>query len=195
MKAQVTTAAEAAARKRVHYRIGIDIGRVIIGPTVEGVEDTRFIGTSLEDAIETPPAPSAFDVICDLTRQTSGNVWLLSTAGPSVQKKTHEWFGYHGFYDATGLRKNRLYFVREWSEKAEVARELKLDVFIDDRLDALESMAGIVERRILFGETPKGGKVACDEEGKPTRLPAGIVWAKTWEAVRALLLDDEDDDS
>ena len=39
------------------HRIGIDIGRVIIGPVLNGREDTSFLGSRLEDALHTPPAP------------------------------------------------------------------------------------------------------------------------------------------
>ena len=57
--------------------LGIDIGRVIIGPG-EGPDDTSFIGGSLEDALRTPPMDGAFDAIQQLVNTFDRRVWLVS---------------------------------------------------------------------------------------------------------------------
>ena len=49
--------------------IGIDIGRVIIGPTIDGVEDTAFIGRTVQEAMQSPPAPGAFSAVGELMSQ------------------------------------------------------------------------------------------------------------------------------
>jgi hypothetical protein len=53
-------------------RIGIDIGRVIIGPVVNGKADTSFLGSRLEDALRTPPAEGAIEGVADLVERTDG---------------------------------------------------------------------------------------------------------------------------
>ena len=133
-------------------RIGIDIGRVIIGPQLGGVADTSFLGSQLKDALRTPPAEGSFDVIAGLVARTEGQVWLVSKCGPNVQKKTVAWLEHHQFWARTGMDPGHLRFCLHRPEKALHARELALSVMIDDRLDVLEHLRGIVPDLLLFGE-------------------------------------------
>lgn len=133
-------------------RIGIDIGRVLIAPTVDGREDTSFLGRTYDEAMTTPPAPSSFDVVRDLVERTGGAVWLVSKAGPSVQRKTVGWLAHHGFHEATGLPPDKVRFCRKRHEKAGHCEELGLTHFLDDRRDVLGHLAGLVPHRLLFGE-------------------------------------------
>lgn len=151
-------------------RLGIDIGRVIIGPRVDGVEDTRFIGRTLDEAIHTPPAEGAFESIQELVETFRGQVWLVSKAGPSVQRKTRHWLEHHHFYEATGLRREHLVFCLKRHEKVGICRKLRIDHFIDDRADVLEPMEKTVRHRLLFGE----------QKGRPSR---GLVPVADWDTV------------
>lgn len=132
--------------------IGIDIGRVIIGPTIDGVEDTVFIGRTVQEAMQSPPAPGAFAAVGELMRRFDGRVWLVSKCGPSVERKTLLWLDHWRFHEQTGLPKSHVRFCRERREKAEHARELGLTHFIDDRLDVLEPMRELVPHLLAFGE-------------------------------------------
>jgi hypothetical protein len=78
-------------------RIGIDIGRVIIGPVIGGRADTSFLGSSLRDALRSPPAPGAIEGVADLVARTGGQAWLVSKCGPGVQAKTRAWLDHHEF--------------------------------------------------------------------------------------------------
>ncbi|HEY8376836.1 MAG TPA: hypothetical protein VIK91_10120 [Nannocystis sp.] len=133
-------------------RIGIDIGRVIIGPVRGGVADTSFLGSSLQDALRTPPAPGAFAVIADLVARTGGAVWLISKCGPNVQAKTRAWLDHHRFWARTGMDRSHLRFCLKRPEKAIHAQNLRLTAMIDDRVDVLVHLEGIVGERLLFGE-------------------------------------------
>lgn len=133
-------------------RIGIDIGRVIIGPSIGGVADTRFLGSRLEDALHTPAAPDSFEVIAKLVQQNAGQVWLISKCGPGVQAKTRAWLNHHQFWERTGMPKEHLRFCLHRPEKADHARELRLDRMIDDRVDVLAHLRGLVPELWLFGE-------------------------------------------
>lgn len=155
-------------------RIGIDIGRVIIGPSVGGVADTRFLGHRLEDALHTPAAPGSFETIARLVAKNPGQVWLISKCGPSVQQKTRAWLQHHRFWQRTGVPPSHLRFCLKRPEKADHARELRLDVMIDDRRDVLQVMRGLVPRLLLFGE----------QESPP---PAWTEHAADWPAVAGLL--------
>jgi hypothetical protein len=152
-------------------KIGIDFGRVIVGPTIDGKDDTSFIGTQLAEALTTPAAPDAFDVVRELWELTQGNVWIVSKAGPSVQRKSRAWLHHLDFFAVTGMPEEHLRFCLHRHEKALHARELGLTHFIDDRTDVLAHLDGIVPHRLLFGE-----------QTEPA--PPDLEWVKTWQDVR-----------
>lgn len=134
------------------HRIGIDIGRVIIGPVIDGREDTSFLGKRLEDALHTPPAPGALAGVADLVARTGGSAWLISKCGPGVQAKTRAWLDHHKFWRVTGMDRSHLRFCLKRPDKALHARQLRLTAMIDDRVDVLAHLEGIVRERLLFGE-------------------------------------------
>ncbi|MEZ5510508.1 MAG: hypothetical protein R3F47_11495, partial [Gammaproteobacteria bacterium] len=84
-------------KRRSLPKIGIDIGRVIIGPVIGGKADTSFLGGTLEKALETPPSAYAFDSIAKLVDLFDGNAWLVSKCGPNVQQKTKAWLRHWNF--------------------------------------------------------------------------------------------------
>lgn len=132
-------------------KLGIDIGRVIIGPTVEGRADTRFLGTTLQQAVLTPPAPGAIQTITALVGRLD-HVCLISKCGESVERKSRAWLQHHRFYARTGVRPEDVHFCRKRPDKAPIAARIGLDAFIDDRVDVLRPMRGIVAGLYLFGE-------------------------------------------
>ncbi len=134
------------------HRIGIDIGRVIIGPVLDGREDTSFLGKRLEDALHTPPAPGAIEGVADLVERTAGNAWLISKCGPGVQAKTRAWLDHNKFWRLTGMDRSHLRFCLKRPDKALHARQLRLTAMIDDRVDVLVHLEHIVRARLLFGE-------------------------------------------
>lgn len=138
--------------KQDNLRIGIDIGRVLIGPVVGGRADTSFLGSSLEQAVRTPPAPGAFALVHDLWERTRGQVWLVSKCGPGVQAKTLAWLEHQGFHARTGMERSHVRFCRKRPDKAQHAHELGLDCFLDDRVDVLRHLRPVVGQLLLFGE-------------------------------------------
>lgn len=153
------------------HRIGIDIGRVIIGPVLNGRADTSFLGARLADALHTPPAPGAFAGVAELVARTDGQAWLVSKCGPGVQAKTRAWLDHHEFWARTGMDRRHLRFCLKRPEKALHARELGLTAMIDDRVDVLVHLEGIVRERLLFGE-----------QDRPA--PAWATAVRDWAAVR-----------
>jgi hypothetical protein len=129
----------AAAQDGGMHRIGIDIGRVIIGPVVHGKADTSFLGSRLEDALRTPPAEGAIAGVADLVARTDGAAWLVSKCGPGVQAKTRAWLDHHAFWRRTGMDRSHLRFCLKRPEKAVHARQLRLTAMIDDRVDVLSA--------------------------------------------------------
>ena len=149
--------------------LGIDIGRVIITPDGGGKGDTSFIGGSIEDALATPPYDGMFDVVPELVRRFGGRVWLVSKARQRVQEKTRLWLSHHHFFERTGIAADHLRFCLERPQKAEHCRELGITHFIDDRLDVLGHLHGVVGFRFLFGP-----------QNPTIDVPNAIVPIRTW---------------
>ncbi|MDH5179593.1 MAG: hypothetical protein OEZ39_17040 [Gammaproteobacteria bacterium] len=140
---------------QTQQRIGIDIGKVIMSPVAGGKSDTTFLSGDLKQAMATPPSPGAFEGVARLV-ETFGrqNVWLVSKAGPGVQRKTWFWLEHHDFYARTGLKPAHVRFCLRRDEKAGHCEALGINYFIDDRLDVLDYIKHCVEHRYLFGEQP-----------------------------------------
>ncbi|MCG8610656.1 MAG: hypothetical protein MI864_08985 [Pseudomonadales bacterium] len=159
-------------KKQISPRLGIDIGRVIIGPVVDGVADTSFLGNTLEKAMLTTPSPRAFESIACLVALFEGNAWLVSKCGPGVQQKTKAWLRHWRFHEHTGVPESHVRFCRERAHKAHHCKQLKITHFIDDRMDVLTHLRGLVPHLYLFGEQPK-----------LRSIPDWLVHTKDWPAV------------
>ena len=150
-------------------KLGIDIGRVLISPeSGNGRNDTSFIGGSIEDALNTPPYPGMFDVVPALVKLFQGQVWLVSKAGPRVQEKSRLWLERHRFFERTGIPSQNLRFCLQRPQKADHCQELGITHFIDDRVDVLNHLSGIVPHRFLFGPQ------------KSSNHPAGLAHVPDW---------------
>jgi hypothetical protein len=150
--------------------LGVDIGRVIIhgdGP------DTSFVGGSDEEALRAPAMDGAFEAIARLTQRFSGRVHLVSKCGSRVQAKTRAWLARHRFFEATGISPAHLHFCRDRKEKAPICAALGVGFFVDDRVDVLSCMAGVVRHRFLFGASS---------------APVGVVPVPTWAAAEQAIL-------
>jgi hypothetical protein len=154
--------------------LGLDFGRVIMSPPAgtEG-EDSRFLVSPEDEALEIPPPPEAFGVIAELVRHFRGRVWVVSKAGPRIQSLTRRWLARHRFFEATGMDEAALRFVRERSEKHLHAVKLGLTHFVDDRVDVLAALT-TVPNRYLFGPN--------------AQVPAWATHVPDWAAVREAIL-------
>ena len=121
-------------------KIGIDLGNVIIGG---GGEDTQFF---TDQYLSTPEVEGSWQSLNALKKEHE--LYIISKCGPAVEEKSLRWLDANGFY--LPLKPHRINFVRKRHLKAPMAQALELDIFIDDRLDIIESMEGIVKYPILF---------------------------------------------
>lgn len=159
--------------ERGTLRVGIDIGRVIIGG---GGADTHFFGRSEADALRrTPAIPGAFAGVAQLVERFEGEAWLVSKCGPRIQRRSMAWLDHHDFWAKTGVSRERVRFCRERADKAMHARELGLTHFVDDRYDVLRHLVGLVEHLYLFGPQPR----------KRSAHPRHMIPTPTWDAVLA----------
>jgi hypothetical protein len=159
-------------------RLGIDIGRVIIGPVDDdGVADTSFLSGSPDDAMRTPPTAGAFDAIARLADAFDGQVWLVSKCGPKVQAKTVRWLAHWQFWTSTGIPPDHVRFCRERRDKAIHCADLAITHFVDDRVDVLGHLVGLVPELYLFGK---------DWRHKPA--PPWATTVLTWSDAEAAIL-------
>ena len=152
-----------------HVR-GIDIGRVLIpgdGP------DTSFVGCTDEQALAAPAMPGAFEAITRLCQRFAGRVWLVSKCGPRIQERSRRWLDRHRFFQQTGIRYGQVRFCRERKDKAPICKQLGVTLFVDDRLDVLAAMAGVVPHRFQFGASA---------------APPGIVPVASWPAAERAIV-------
>lgn len=156
--------------------LGIDFGRVIMTPSasVEGA-DSRFLTLPEEDALSIPPPPNAFSVIAGLVRHFQGRAFVVSKAGPRIQQLTRQWLARHQFHEITPLRPGAVRFCRERKEKRDHALALGLTHFIDDRVDVLRHLTGIVPHRYLFGPQ--------------SQVPGWAIHVADWTAVERAILE------
>jgi len=132
--------------------LGIDVGRVIMCPVRDdGQPDTSFLTSSDTDALETPAAPGMWEVVPGLVDLFDGRVWLVSKAGARIETLTRRWFEHHRFFERTSLPPDAARFCRKREDKRVHAAELGLTHFIDDRVDVLGHLRGLVPRLGLFG--------------------------------------------
>lgn len=151
--------------------LGVDIGRVIIegdGP------DTSFVGGSDADAMRAPAMAGAFAALARLCETFEGRVWLVSKCGPKIQARTRTWLDRQRFFQSTGIPYGQLRFCRDRRDKAPICAELGIGLFVDDRFDVLQAMAGIVPHRFQFGATTSA---------------AGITPVPDWAAAERAILD------
>lgn len=120
-------------------KIGIDIGRVIIGGNGE---DTFFT----KDYLNTPMVEGAHTIH---PLSFKHEVHLVSKCGVKTEYRSMDWLRDKNFLHVL-IPAHRVHFVRKRHLKAPMAQALELDIFIDDRQDIIDSMEGIVEHRILF---------------------------------------------
>lgn len=124
-------------------KIGIDIGRVIIGG--DG-EDTFF--NDSKECIDAAEVLGALESVRGLYQTGEHEIHFISKCGPKIEKKTLVWLRY--YIVERWIPLHRTHFVRKRELKAPMALALELDIFIDDREDIIESMQKVIAHPILF---------------------------------------------
>lgn len=124
-------------------RIGVDIGRVIIGGA-----GGDGVGLFKGDYHKTPEIKDAIKSVAALNADSE--VWLLSKCKIETQEKIILWLAGKDFHELTGVPRERILFCLERPQKAGIAKAHDFKVFIDDREDIIQSMDGVLPHPILF---------------------------------------------
>ncbi|MET8151255.1 hypothetical protein ACIBSW_21235 [Actinoplanes sp. NPDC049668] len=156
-------------------RLGVDIGRVIIGGgVVPGGSDTQFFGGDTARMLATPAVPGAFDALSRLVPRFE-RVWLVSKCGERVQRRSRQWLDHHDFWARTGIARDDVRFCRARPDKAVHCAELGITHFVDDKLDVHRALRGVVAHRYLFGP-------------QPAPPPGWVRHTETWTAAEAAIV-------
>jgi hypothetical protein len=102
---------------------------------------------------------------------------LFSKCGPRIQQLTRRWLQRQSFYERTGVRQDRVRFCLKRPEKRDHCAAISATHFVDDRLDVLDHLAGLVPRLYWFGH--QAGTPSVPEWAQPVR---------DWSAARSLIL-------
>jgi hypothetical protein len=160
--------------KILKNKLGIDVGGVISSAMNDHGHGDAFLNS--------PPIDGAVETIRDLVGWFGPeHVFLVSKCGFAMQYKTRRWLAAQNFYQHTGVEPDHVYFCLERKEKAGIARVLSLTHFIDDRLEILGYLRGVVPHRILF----RGREREIDTNREEL---AHVVHVRSWDQVRHLLL-------
>ena len=137
----------------VDGKFGVDVGGVILDRGNDR-EDTSLFGPAYLSA---KPVQGAVEAVAKLNEMFGGQVYIVSKCGQNIENKTREWMKHNKFHEQTGVGEDHLRFCRERKDKAPIAKELGLTHFVDDRLEILEYLKGIVQTRFLF--RPSGNEI------------------------------------
>jgi hypothetical protein len=157
-------------------KIGIDIGGVIIDRAHNDGTDTSLFGDNYLNAKDVDWAIDSIGMLNQKHDAFKDNVWIVSKCGANIERKSREWLEHCGFHTKTGIPKERLHFCRDRRDKAPIAEKLGLTHFIDDKLEVLSYMKGIVKNRILFNPNPS-------EMARFIKTSGPVVLAFSWTDV------------
>jgi hypothetical protein len=155
-------------------RLGVDIGRVIIGGgSGPGGSDTQFFSGDTARMLATPAVPGAFATLARLVPRFE-EVWLVSKCGERVQRHTRQWLDHHDFAGRTGIGRGNVRFCLRRPDKAIHCADLGITHFIDDKVDVHQALRDVVPHRYLFGP-------------QRSRPPAWVQHTETWAAVESAI--------
>lgn len=158
--------------------LGIDIGGVIIDRANDNT-DTSFFS---DNYLRTTQSPNAFGVIRALVEHRfQDRVFVVSKCGPKVQAKSLRWLDHHRFYDLTRVPRDNIHFCLERHEKAGICKRLQITHFIDDKLEVLGYLDGIVPYRYLFNPQER------EVRKFPQHLPR-VRRVRSWDEILADLV-------
>lgn len=121
--------------------LGVDIGGVVI----DRVREERGPGPDAFASAE--PVAGAFDAIARLAAERfHGRIWLVSRCDAEDEPVIRQWLQQRGFHRVTGVAPDRVRFCRERHEKTPICRRLGVTHFVDDRLEVLGHMIGVVPK-------------------------------------------------
>jgi len=128
----------------IRQAIGFDFGGVIIEPYPETKSE------SFEN-LKVKAIPGAFEAIREFVEFFGPkNSFIVSKCGTTMEQRVSDWLRDNEFYKHTLLPSQNVFFCRERKDKAPICEKLQITHFVDDRVDVLQHMVGIVPNLYHF---------------------------------------------
>jgi hypothetical protein len=129
--------------------LGIDMGGVIVTRKL-GRRDVTLTSDK-KDYIFIPPISETLESVGELVKRFKGKVFVVSRIDKMEhEERAHRWFRHWNFFNVTGLNPVNLRFCLKRYEKAPICRDLSITHFIDDRVEVLSHMVGVVNNLFAF---------------------------------------------
>ncbi len=141
-------------------QIGFDVGDTLLDK-----QGRTFSGYSPEDRIKLfKPFAGCFEAIKQLA-ETVGNdhLYIISKCDEADEEKIMKWLKIYGFISEKMIPEKNVYFCRERKDKAPIIAELGLDVFVDDRIEILESLGSGMKKMLFINDINR--KEVIEQEG------------------------------
>jgi len=167
--------------------LGVDIGGVIINRQNDRA-DTSFFG---DNFLLTPEEPDALSSLRLLNAEVGGepftHIYTISKCGETVQEKSHKWLDAHKFDIFAGITTNRRLFCRKRFEKAAIAEKFAVTHFVDDRLDVLNHMIGIVPYLYLYNPNEQDLECFMIQMSDLNEIDQPIKLVNSWKTLTKML--------
>lgn len=130
----------------------MDNHTIRVGMDVHGVIMVKFDKSkSIEEYLSTSPLKHAMKVIKNIIDLYGAeNTFIISKCPMYAEDEIIKWLDNQNFFTDIGFIHSNVYFCRERTDKAPIAKQLRLTHFIDDRVEVLDAMKDVVSNRILF---------------------------------------------
>jgi hypothetical protein len=149
--------------------LGVDIGNVIINNRFNDLKSLDEAGYAA-----LPVQEGSCEGLKKLNEYFNGNVYLISKCTVWAELQMSRWLKNHDFFNATGIKEEHVYSVRERIEKDAICRKLGITHFIDDRLEVLGHLVESTQHLFLF-EPDK------DEVKKYEKFLSRVTVVNNWE--------------
>lgn len=154
---------------------------------MEAMEEASFIwrvgidfGETIGRIDEDEPLPYAFEMIRHLVSKFGEeNNFIVSKAGPDMERKTLEWLDRNNFYSQTGFLKSNIIFVREYHEKAVVVQAYDINIFIDDSVKVVRSLSLVPSMKRIFWMHAKARDILLISKEYRHRIAIVHGWNRT----------------
>ena len=128
------------------HKLGVDIGGVIIAE----IKAAGGLAHIDDDHLNVPPIKGAFEGLVWLEGIFGSRRFLISKAREEVEEPCRAWLKHQQFFETTRIPESHLHFCRERSGKRAICEKLGITHFIDDKLEVLSHLIGIVPNLYLF---------------------------------------------
>ena len=159
-----------------HEVLGIDIGNVLVSNRAYILGGSRYL--------EAEPMPGAFPAIARLAQKRFDptRIHVVSRVYDAIgEARNRHWLNHHRFFAMMGIPESNVHFCLKREEKAPICKELGVTHFIDDRLEVLSHMVGIVPNLYLLG--PSEGDLRKFRQYLPK-----VTVVQSWDQIQEMLL-------